>query len=496
MLDNKMLVIGLDGATLDLIEPWIAEGELPTFARLIGGGVHGRLRTVPNTDTAPAWTTFATGLNPATHGLFHELGWESNRQTLRPRRGADRHGLPFWKVASDAGRQVVVINVPFSYPVETVNGIMVAGVDAPGTSAPGFCYPSTFLADFQRVHGEYRIMSDIQKAIKEDRPAEGLQDAYQVARQHTNALIYALEQGSWDLAVVVYSIPDEMQHFFWQQMVRRSGPQRNAILDGYRFIERQIEAVLQVAGPATRLMLISDHGFGPICATPTTLAEWLVLHGFLRYLPVQQQSLRQRAVRAAYGWLRQHLSEAQKDALRKRLPGIRNQVESKARFIGIDWAHTTAYAGPSPCEVWINVYGREPYGVVAAGEPYEQVAATIAQALRNWRDQQERPRIAAVYRREEVYQGPYLELAPDLTIEWNPEAAPEPTSLPGNVSRFDADHQSEGVLLAYGPGIRSGERIEGATLADVAPTILHLLDIAPPVTLQGRVLTSMLEGAV
>ncbi len=72
-MHTKLLVIGLDGATLDLIQPWVKAGKLPTFARLLNNGTHGRLRTAPNTDTAPAWTMFATGLNPATHGLFMNL---------------------------------------------------------------------------------------------------------------------------------------------------------------------------------------------------------------------------------------------------------------------------------------------------------------------------------------------------------------------------------------------------------------------------------------
>jgi predicted AlkP superfamily phosphohydrolase/phosphomutase len=128
---TKLLVIGLDGATFDLLEPWAANGILPTFAQLLATGVSGRLRSVPNTDTAPAWATFATGLNPANHGLFHELGWSADRRTMRPMQGADRQGKSFWHIASDAGRRVLVINVPFTYPVEPINGVMVAGVDAP-----------------------------------------------------------------------------------------------------------------------------------------------------------------------------------------------------------------------------------------------------------------------------------------------------------------------------------------------------------------------------
>src|SRR5262245_36386228 len=117
---SKLLVVGLDGATLDLLQPWVDDGTLPTFAHLLAQGSHGRVRSVPNTDTAPAWATFATGLNPANHGLFGELAWSEDRRLLRPVRGADRHGHAFWRLASQGGQRVLVVNVPFTYPAEPV----------------------------------------------------------------------------------------------------------------------------------------------------------------------------------------------------------------------------------------------------------------------------------------------------------------------------------------------------------------------------------------
>jgi predicted AlkP superfamily phosphohydrolase/phosphomutase len=483
-----LLVIGLDGATLDLLEPWAAAGILPTFARLLRTGTHGRLRSVPNTDTAPAWATFATGLNPANHGLFHEFGWSADWRTLRPMRGADRRGQTFWRIASDAGRRVVVVNVPFTYPAEPVNGVLLAGIDAPGVDAPGFCHPPDFVAALRRDVGDYRIESQIQAAVKEGRLADGLADACAVAERQTETMIYALSQGEWDLAVIVYSIPDVIQHFFWQQMATGEGPQRHAIRDGYIFIEQQIERVAHT-GDQTTVLVMSDHGFGPICATPEHLAHWLTKHGFLRYLDPARRPWRQRLVSNIYDWLRYRLSENQKAALRRGLPALRNRVESDARFAGIDWSATTAYVGPSPYEVWINCQGRAPQGSVAPGADYEHVREDLIAALMDWHDPVTgRQRVRAVYRREEVYHGRYLNRAPDVTIEWNPEAAPPADTLEGNASRFDADHQPEGILLAVGPGIRAGAEIRGATLADLAPTILHLLGVPMPGPMDGQIL--------
>lgn len=495
MSHSKLLVIGLDGATFDLLKPWAAAGAIPTFARLLRTGTHGQLRSVPNTDTAPAWATFATGLNPANHGLFHELGWSADRRTLRPMQGADRQGRAFWHIASDAGRRVLIINVPFTYPAEPVNGILLAGVDAPGVDAPNFCFPSDLITDARRNVGEYRIESQIQAAVKENRPDDGLADAYAVAERRTETLIYVMSQGHWDLAVIVYSVPDVMQHFFWQQMVRSAGAHRHAIRDGYIFIERQIERLMAHAGDNTDLIIMSDHGFGPICATPEHLAGWLTRQGFTRTLDPAQKPWRRRLISNAYSWLRSRLSESQKATLRRWLPGLRNRVESNVRFATIDWPATTAYAGPSPYEVWINCQGREPWGSVVPGDDYERVRECLMAALMDWRDSDTgKKRVRAVYRREEVYHGRYFDLAPDVTIEWNPEAAPPPETLEGNASRFDADHQAEGILLAVGPKIRTGAEIHGATLADLALTILHLLDVPWDGQMDGRILTELLAN--
>jgi predicted AlkP superfamily phosphohydrolase/phosphomutase len=487
---NRLLVIGLDGATLDLIRPWATQGRLPLFARLMAEGAHGVLRSVPNTDTAPAWSSFATGLGPGRHGLFNELGWAADRRTLRPVRGGDRQGQSFWAQASAAGRKVIAINVPFSYPAEPVHGVTVAGIDAPGPHAPGFCHPPEFLAAFEQVHGPYRIDSQISQFVKQDQPGAGLAAAYATARQHVAATRVAMTQIDWQLCVLVFSIPDEMQHFFWQQMRSGSGPHQDAILAGHRFLEEQIAALLAAAGLDTNLLIVSDHGFGPICATPAFLSDFLRTQGFLRDLPPARRSPAQQLSGAAYGWLRRRLGEGMKERLRRALPGLRNRVESDARFAGIDWSATQAYVAASPWEIFVNLRGREPQGIVEPGAAYDELLDRLCTALRAWRDPSGRPRLRAVYRREEVYAGPFLAAAPDLTLEYDPAAAPPAGSLPGNTSRFDADHQPDGLLIAAGPAIAPGQVVEGAQLIDVAPTVLALLGLEPG-DVDGRV---VLEG--
>lgn len=485
----KLLVIGLDGATFDLLKPWAESGHLPNFAKLLNSGSHGSLRSVPNTDTAPAWTTFATGLNPANHGIFHELNWSPKQMMLQQVHTALDNAPPFWQIASDAGRRVAVLNVPFSYPARPANGCVVAGYGSPSKSAPDFCHPDSLLTEIEREVGTYHIDSPIQLAIHENRPKQGIRDSHHVAQKRTDTFLYMLEQADWELGVVVYNLPDVVQHFFWQQMVQGVGEQASAIREGYIWIDREIGRLLDHVGTNTNILIMSDHGFGPICNTPQHLSDWLTQQGFTSKLPTNRLSWQRRLTQLFQSWLRRYLGEAAKAFLRSRLPNLRNKFESDVRFANIDWANTIAYAGPSPYEIWINSQKREPHGIVASGVAYEEACQAIITALLAWQDPiTHEKRVKRVYRRDEVYQGTHQHLAPDLTIEWNPTAAPAAHTLPDNHSKFDADHQPEGILILSGPDIASRQTIHDASLADLAPTILRLLQISHRKTFDGRVL--------
>ena len=306
---RRVLVIGLDGATFDLLEPWATDGRLSVFNRWMVGGVHGRLNSAPNTETG--WATFATSLNPGQHGVFHEVDRGGDRQILRVMNGSDLCGKPFWRVASDAGRRVFVIHARFTYPVAPLNGIIVAGADAPAENAHHFCYPAQFFASFRDQVGPYRLSSRLQSLIKRNYLEEAIEDVFSVEARRTEVLLFAMSQGDWELAVITFDLPDAVQHFFWRQMVANDGPQRDTILKSYRFIEQQIERLLSHAGEQTVLLIVSDHGFGPLCATPELLNGWLVNQGFLRYLDLSHQPISLRVTKAAYGWLRQCLDERQ-----------------------------------------------------------------------------------------------------------------------------------------------------------------------------------------
>ncbi|MCA9973735.1 MAG: hypothetical protein KC425_26155, partial [Anaerolineales bacterium] len=141
----------------------------------------------------------------------------------------------------------------------------------------------------------------------------------------------------------------------------------------------------------------------------------------------------------------------------------------------------------SSWEIWINRQGREPQGIVRAAD-YPAVLDELAAALLAWQDEAGRPRVQAVQRAGEAYHGRFQHLAPDLTITWNPAAAPDAAALPGNASRFSGDHQPEGIFVAVGPDVQAQGELHGVQLQDVAPTLLRLAGLPVPGGLDGRAL--------
>ena len=184
-------------------------------------------------------------------------------------------------------------------------------------------------------------------------------------------------------------------------------------------------------------------------------------------------------------------------------------MESWLRFSHLDWRRTQVYSeeGSYP-SLWLNVRGREPMGVVEPGA-YESLRDDVVRRLREWSDPESNRKVVnRVYRREEIYQGPYTSQAPDLTIEWNLDdgysyvnrrstGPGEPIfSLDGKqrTGLKSGYHRNEGILMAYGSRVRAHSELRRPTLIDLAPTILYLAGAAVPGDMDGRILEEMIEG--
>jgi predicted AlkP superfamily phosphohydrolase/phosphomutase len=155
---NKVLVIGLDGATFNVIKPLLKEGRLPNLKRLVEEGSHGNLVSTTPPLSPVAWTSFITGSNPEKHGIYDFLMRKGNEgYTVKFSNGGDRKVKPIWEIINKTGGELVgIVNVPMSYPPDIVNNFIVSGFDAPGTDSSSM-HPSELYDEILERFGNYII---------------------------------------------------------------------------------------------------------------------------------------------------------------------------------------------------------------------------------------------------------------------------------------------------------------------------------------------------
>ena len=499
---DKALVVGWDGATFDLLEPWVADGELPNLARLMQGGAHGRVKSVPNMNSGPAWTSVSTGLNPGKHGVYGLVDLAPGSYRIRPLNAADRHGKTIWQRLGEAGKQVVVMNLPLTWPADEVNGVLVAGGDAPSSHTPGFTYPEGLMREIDAEAGEYLLAARLDGLIRAGKRAEALSRIHRMVEGRTRAALYLMKRRPWDLFLVLFTASDVVQHFFWRDLA--GGPYQDAILQVFRQLDSALGRLLAQAGDQTTVLVLSDHGFGPTQPGVYYLNDFLAGLELLRYGP--QSNSRAGLLRWAFLQLERRLGSRMKEWLFERFPRLYEKAVTGLWMDNVDWPATQAFSLAGSNQIWINVRGRHPQGIVSPGEEYDAVMTLIQRALEGAVDPgADRPAVEKVCRQRDLYHGPFLDQAPDLLVRWGDSPVQSGLAWEGDSHRVIArrrtahrrhpvngSHREMGILVAHGPPFRSGVTIDGATLYDITPTLLYLLGQPIPRGLDGGILTSAL----
>lgn len=513
MNSSKILVIGIDGATFDLIIPWVKEGKLPKFEKLLQDGVHGNLKSVPNMNSAPAWTSFATGKNPGKHGIFYFDELIPRTYQKRYLNGSYRQGKAFWNYAGEFSKKTIIINVPMTYPAEEVNGLMIAGMDTPSVNSPGFTYPPNLAKDIQKITKGYIIEPGIPSIMKKGNKKLAIYKLLETIQKRRCCAEYLMKSHPWDLFVVVFTATDVAQHFFWKYIdpfhpeYDKKSAQKygETILRVYQEIDKSIGSLLSIAGRVITV-LVSDHGAGINQRGAEFLPPWLEQIGFLSYKKsFGLKNLLISLLERGYTLVDKLFLRETKLLLTRLLPGAREAIESLSAFKDFDWSQTKAYSDGIRDEIWINVKGREPYGIVEPGREYDRTCEILIEKLLEVQDSRTgKPVVKKVLKKNEIYWGEFVSKAPDITIIWNSDQiisglkSPEISSnLPPRKKKANSlisgGHREEGILIMAGPGIKKGTFISSADIYDIAPTLLYLLNIPIPDDMDGHVITKALE---
>jgi predicted AlkP superfamily phosphohydrolase/phosphomutase len=526
MKTPRLLIVGLDAATFDLICPWIAEGKLPNLAALMKNGAWGRLASILPPITPPAWTSFMTGKNPGKHGIFHFLEARHGTYKLSYLNAASRRAKTIWRMLSDAGYTVGTMNIPFTYPPEHLNGFQISGMDTPSEKSP-FIYPPELRCELLNLLGRFQLDIHYLGYMSTDQRREQvLAELDRLDRQWLSASLYLMEKHPADVMMFTFMSIDTVQHHFWQYMdathylhnpaaVERFG---NAVLRVYQRLDDAVGQMLRKTSSETSVLVVSDHGGGPSSDRAVYLNRYLAQLGLLHYRTDERSALKKlthKVVRGSYTLLLSTLSSRQKSFLARTLPRLRKSFESAVTsFNQIDWTRTKAYCSEvlaSPPSIWINRKGVKPRGIVEQSE-HEPLLKLISDKLKELKDPRtDQPVIKRILRREEIYHGPYANEAPDLILDWwetshfstshsFPEDMLKPAveireRRPSTRAEWGGTHRRDGILIAYGAPFKKGVEIRGARLIDMAPTILHLMGQLVPEDMDGRVLEELFEPA-
>ncbi len=211
---NRLLVIALAEATFDLIIPWMNSGELPTFKKFFDEGSSGILESSVPMITPQMWGSIVTGRNSGQHGLFDF--WQSaNNGKFKELKGSDIKVKPIWKILSDNGLASGIINVPFTFPPQKINGFMISGEDAPGAHR-SISYPTTLYDEIVKKFGRYRLKDIFPGGRKKE---DYLTLVEEDVKKQTDVLAYLVENKNWDFFLTYYSATAQAQHYFWKDML-------------------------------------------------------------------------------------------------------------------------------------------------------------------------------------------------------------------------------------------------------------------------------------
>lgn len=502
----RVLVIGLDGATFDVVKPLVAEGQLPNLGRLMDQGSHGVLRSTHPPITPSAWTSFATGKNPGSHGLFDFQRVEPDTYAFVPV-PANQHGQrTLWGILSDASRRSVVLDVPFTYPPESIRGCVITGYGTPTTEGTVFTYPPRLRDELIAGCGSCEVAT-VSGRLE-------LSDSYFERWDHilaSRACIasYLMDREDWDLFMIVYGVTDNMQHTLWAFLE----PQHPAYHsdEGHRYRQRLFSYYAKVDELAGELLarcdagihvlVMSDHGFGST-RTSKYLSKLLMDEGLIRYkgLPILSKSttwMMRRLLNLYHstpflGDVVRRLSGKQKVGLKQALS--RTALLPVAE--NIDWDHTLAFPGGYGLQVYIHRKDRFPQGTVSPGEECEKLVEHIIERLLALTDPiSGEPVIKAVYRAQDIYHGRFSDQAPDLIVEYDNVYQPDQAGACGALNPgLEGNHTMDGVFIGHGPRILASSPVE-PQITDLAPTVLYLLGLPVPEDMDGRVLTEIIEPA-
>ena len=286
----KVFLLGLDGATWDMVGPMLDQGLLPNLAKLRKQGSWGTLHSVFPPLSPVAWTGVMTGKNSGKHGIFEFLEHQHDPLNgyVNSSRAIDSKLL--WEIAQQYGKKTVVGGVPMSYPprpAEQFPGFFLGDFLSPA-QASDFSSDPTLFSELEKAVGRYQPWStSIHDGGNE---SVVLEDLCQFMEQHLKAIMFMMNRCDWDLFMFDLMATDRLQHELWHvwdlNHPAAHGREhelkalRPRLLQFWQQLDTGIGEIEAQLPSDTTFLIISDHGFGPI-EQYVNFNVWLLEKGYI-----------------------------------------------------------------------------------------------------------------------------------------------------------------------------------------------------------------------
>jgi predicted AlkP superfamily phosphohydrolase/phosphomutase len=480
----KVIVIGMDSADRKLVSNWCNSGDLPVLQSLREKGVYGRLTSPPGMGDDATWASFYTAVSPARHGRYFWKSIQTGSYATPQFRDENLKHEPFWNVLSRAGRRVAIIDVPKCPLATDLNGIQLAdwlvhGRDHDTCSWPPGIAP-TVLTRFgndmtDRVGPEWlcrlESLSEGEIEIFLHRLVNSVDKKVKVAAGF-------LEQGDWDLFLVVFKESHCVGHQCWHLLddshpaysAKLAQRLENPIKRVYKALDTAIGELLELLGSETTVIVFSDLGMG-LNYTGEHLLDAVLLR-----LESSQSPLWQRIAFAG---------KEIEYKIRGRLSGGNGSVHPQRIRRAFQVDHNEISGA-----IRINLEGREPAGRIRPGRAQEDFCQLLTRELLDLVNPDTGKSIVdSVLRTEAIFKGEHLDCLPDLFVVWSRNAPITAAASPkiGEIrvtapAYRTGNHVPDGFYLSAGPGVSKGEQLLSASIMDIGPTIAELLETSLPDT--------------
>lgn len=505
---SRLLVIGLDSADAELIDRWVASGDLPTFASLRAEGAWGRLRTSAEVMHVSGWPTMYTGVGPAHHGLYHAY---QTRDGVRGVERADpsRYGAPpFWVDLDRAGRRTVIMDAFMTVPIQPFGGLQIQEYGTWTWFGSPETRPPALGREIAKRFGAYpapehlHVLEPPDPIWFRDRLVAG-------AGRKADVVRWLMREQPWDALFVTLGEPHGAGHYLWHHddrdypaTARRTDLAPHPLLDVYVAVDRAIERMLEAVTDDITVLVISADGMGPNHAGTQHIPEALHRLGLFHGAGVGEASSAAGSGSRSTGLAaraRRLVPLAVRQAVSRCLPRrVHYRMSMKWVNDAVDWERTRVFCIPNSNEAYLRVRreGRDPGGRETAATCAEVLALLdrVGTTLRN-PDRAAIP-AARVVRMDDVEGARRADL-PDIVLSWEEPAAVGRRLSGDGIGEIEGkagwetapfytgNHRPNAFVLARGPNVHPGSVIAGDIL-DFAPTALALLDVALPDRYEGR----------